>query len=101
MAMAVLKEVGEGRPLEELHHRMAAMKRDAELLERRLPLAELLTLVARTADNFHWIVDQLPDGPRREKAEAELLAWKVRMTPLLDRLGRPPARPVMKRRRLA
>jgi len=88
-------------PLKELRLRMDEMRRDAAKLDQRLPLAELVEIVARTSANFEWIIDRLPDGPKREKAEAELIAWKARMIPLLDRLGRPPGSPVLRRRRLA
>ena len=89
-------------PLKELHRRMAEMEQDASLLKLDLPLAELIEIVARTSANFGWIIDRLPAGPKRAKAEAELIEWKARMIPLLERIGRPPGRPVlMKRRKMA
>jgi hypothetical protein len=101
MALAVLKEeaVGEGRPLEELRRRMAEMKQDAALLTLPLPMAELIEIVARTSANFEWIIDRLGPGPKREKAEAELIEWKARMIPLLERIGWPEGRPVLRRRK--
>jgi hypothetical protein len=89
-------------PVGELHRRLAVMRQDSSLLGLdALPDAELIEIIARSADNFQWIIDQLGAGPKREKAEADLLAWKARMIPLLDRIGRPPGRPVLRRRRLA
>jgi hypothetical protein len=89
--------------VEELRRRKAEMERDASLLKLdALPMAELVEIIARSAENFEWMVDQLPAGPKRAKAEADLLAWKVRMMPLLDWLGREPEqRPVLRRRKLA
>jgi len=88
---------------EELRRRKAEMERDASLLKLdALPMAELVEIIARSAENFEWMVDQLPAGPKRAKAEADLVAWKVRMMPLLDWLGREPEqRPVLRRRKLA
>ena len=79
------------------------MERDASLLKLdALPMAELVEIIARSAENFERMVDQLPAGPKRAKAEADLVAWKVRMMPLLDWLGREPERrPVLRRRKLA
>jgi hypothetical protein len=88
---------------EELRRRKAEMERDASLLKLdALPMAELVEIIARSAENFERMVDQLPAGPKRAKAEADLVAWKVRMMPLLDWLGREPERrPVLRRRKLA
>ena len=88
-------------PVGELHRRLAVMRQDNSLLGDALPDAELIAIIARSAGHFEWIIDQLGPGPKREKAEAELMEWKARMIPLLDRLGRPKARPVLRRRRLA
>lgn len=101
-ALATAEVVVECDPVGELHRRLSVMRQDNSLLDLELPLTELIAVIARAADNFQWIIDQLGAGPKREKAEAELLAWKARMIPLLDRIGRPSGRPVlMKRRRLA
>jgi hypothetical protein len=86
-----------GPRLEELRRRMEEMRRDNSLLAGALPEAELIEIIARADENFSWLIANDPDPARAAKAEADLLAWKVRMMPLLDRLGRQ-RRPVLRRR---
>ena len=93
MTVAQIAEIAaaeaERRPgLEELRRRMDEMRRDASLLKLDLPEGELIEIVARADENFSWMIANDPDPARAARAEAELLAWKARMMPLLDRLGR-------------
>ena len=84
----------------ELERRLAVMRQDSSLLEQALSDAELLAIIARAADNFEWLIANDPNPDRAARAEADLLEWKARMIPLLDRLGRPKGRPVLRRRKV-
>ena len=87
--------------VEELHRRMAEMKQDAALLALdHLPLGELLDVVRRTSEHMRWFAKNDPNSERRAKIEAELTEWEGRMVVLLERIGRPPGRPVLRRRKL-
>lgn len=64
----------------------AETQAEAEHLAHHLPEGELIEIVARTADNFRWLLDRL-DGPKRAKAEADFAGWQARMAVLLTRLA--------------
>lgn len=92
--------VEECDPIGEFERRLSVMRQDSSLLGEALSDAELVAVIARAADNFEWLIANDPNPDRAARAEADLLAWKERLIPLLDRLGRPKGRPVLRRRKV-